>query len=291
MRLEPAIDWKHEDQVLTGDLPVRAEVDKVPCGVVCNTGLPQWLWVVDTLGFDPIWCLMGKEMELDWLRVVYPKIVFTCDMQYCPEVPAMFCDGRPLLSFNWATLQLLFSVRRTRRSLTGWQQLHASLSHSAVGGCSDASTHVFCMVRSSPVLSNRENLPYLPSCVYAVASDTVDAGRVAVPPLSRRLPHSTVVPLSTTLYHGGGLFPSGLKTSPVFLLPSVLSPTGWCRRRLTLAETWGVYDVPHRIVELLPNMPSVAAAWHASRTLLPGRGLEHGVRQLLAQLEGRVEGE
>ena len=88
----------------------------------------------------------------------------------------------------------------------------------------------------------------------------------------------------------GGLFPSGLKSSPVFLLPSVLSPTGWCRRRLTLAETWGVYDVPHRIVELLPNMPSVAAAWHASRTLLPGRGLEHCVRQLLAQLEGRVEG-
>ena len=79
--MELAIDWTHEDQVLTGDLPVRAEEDKVPCGVVCTTGLPQWLWVVDTLGFDPIWCLVKEAMDLDWLKVVYPKIVFTCDMQ------------------------------------------------------------------------------------------------------------------------------------------------------------------------------------------------------------------
>ena len=124
-----------------------------------------------------------------------------------------------------------------------------------------------------------------------IASDTIDAGRVAAPPLARCLPHSMVIPLGTALYHGGGLYPLGLKSLPVFLLPSVLSPTGWCRRPLTLAETWGVYDVPHRVVDRLPSMPEVKAAWHASRRLFPGRCLEHGVCQLLAQLEeGRVEG-
>ena len=231
-------------------------------------------------------------MKLEWLKVVYPKIVFTCDIQYCYAVPAVFCDGRPRIEVTgWEQLQLLFSLKRhRRRGVPGWQQLCHTLVHSGVGGCSDASTHMYCMARSRPLPLTRVNLPYIPSCVYAVASDTIDAGRVSVPPLTRRLPHSTVVPLGTALYHGGGLFPSGLKSPPVFLLPSVLAPTGWCRRRLTLAEIWGVSDVPHRIVELLPSMPSVASAWHASRLLLPGKSLEHGVRLMLARLEGRVEG-
>ena len=133
--------------------------------------------------------------------------------------------------------------------------------HSAVGDAPIATTTVFCMARSSPVSLKRADCPSLPRCVYAVASDTIDAGRMAAPPLAHCLPHSTMVSLGTALYHGGGLYPLGLKSFPVFLLPSVLSPTGWCRRCLTLAETWGVYDdVPHRFMDRLPSMPEVTAA-------------------------------
>ena len=33
-------------------------------------------------------------MDLEWLRILYPKIVYTCDIQYCSAVSAVFCDGR-----------------------------------------------------------------------------------------------------------------------------------------------------------------------------------------------------
>ena len=70
----------------------------------------------------------------------------------------------------------------------------------------------------------------------------------------------------------------------------MLSHTGWCSCRLTLEETWGLYDVPHRVVELLRTLPEATPAWRNSRRLLPGRCLEYGVRRLLAGMNGRIEG-
>ena len=288
----PGIDWSVEDQVLTGDHPVRLDVDKVPCGIVCSNGLPQWLWVVDTLGFDPIWCLLPKAMDLEWLRPAYPKIVFTHDFQYCPPVSAVFCDARPLESVTqWEHLQLLFSLKRSKRQRrSGWNYFGVSLLHSAVGGCTDGQAQVHCMVRSGTEFSRKPATFSIPSCVYTVASDTIDMGRIAAAPIMRRLPSCEVVKLSASVYHGGGLYPSDSKLPPVFLLPSVLSCTGWCRRRLTLEEVWGLYDVPHRVVELLGRFPTSSTAWQHSKRLLPGRCLEYGVRHLLDGMDGKIEG-
>jgi hypothetical protein len=129
----------------------------------------------------------------------------------------------------------------------------------------------------------------IPGCVYTIASDTVALGRVAPAPALRRLPTCELAKLGKSLYHGGGLYPAGSKDYPVFLLPSVLTHTGWCRRRLTLEETWGVFDVPHRVVELLSDRPA-QQAWSDCRRLLPGRCLEYGIRQLLAGMNAKVEG-
>ena len=92
----PENDWTLKDQVLTGDHPVRLDEDKIPCGVGCSNGLPQWMWIVDALGFHPVWCMLPKAMDLEWLRPAYPKIVFITELQYCPHLPAVFCDARPL---------------------------------------------------------------------------------------------------------------------------------------------------------------------------------------------------
>jgi hypothetical protein len=60
----------------------------------------------------------------------------------------------------------------------------------------------------------------------------------------------------------------------------------------TWEETWGSYNVPpHRVVELFQRYSQgAAAAWKDSGRLLPGRCLECGVRRLLDELNGRIEG-
>jgi hypothetical protein len=288
-----AIDWTVSDQVLTGARPVCLDEAKVDCGVVCSTGLPQWLWIVDSLGFQPIWCLLASDVasELEWLRKVYPKIVFTTDLQYCRPVVAVFCDARPLaFATAWPELQLMFSLERApKRVPSDWMICSELFSHSGVGGCTDSSQGVYCMARSGTLYERQLPPKVIPGCVYTIASDTVDSGRQAPPPAHRRLPSCALLKVGKSVYHGGGLYPSGRQEHPLFLLPSVLSSSGWCRRRLTLAETWGVYDVPYRVVELLSERP-VSQAWIDSRKLLPGRCLEYGVRQLLTGLQGKIEG-
>jgi hypothetical protein len=287
-----SIDWSSSDQVLTGALPVRSDADKVDCGVFCSKGFPQWLWIVDSLGFQPIWCLLASGMasELEWLRNVYPKIVFTTDLQYCCPVVAVFCDARPLrIATSWSELQLMFFLQPASRVPGDWTCCSELLSHSGVGGCTDSSQRIHCMARSGTYYARQSSPVVIPGCVYTVASDTVDSGRQAPPPTQRRLPTCTILKVGKSLYHGGGLYPAGNRDHPLFLLPSVLSPSGWCRRRLSLAETWGIYDVPYRVVELLADRPG-PQAWTDSRKLLPGRCLEYGIRQLLAGLQGKIEG-
>jgi hypothetical protein len=286
------IDWTVMDQVLTGERPVRLDEAKVDCGVYCSKGLPQWLWIVDSLGFQPIWCLLAAAAagELEWLRKVYPKIVFTTDLQYCRPVVAVFCDARPLgIATTWVELQLMFCLQPSSRVPPGWMTCSALFSHSDAGGCTDSSQRVHCMARSGSLYERQLPPKVIPGCVYTIASDTVDSGRQAPPPTHRRLPSCALLKVGKSVYHGGGLYPTGLQEHPIFLLPSVLSSSGWCRRRLTLEETWGVYDVPHRVVELLADRP-VSQAWTDSRKLLPGRCLEFGVRQLLSGLQGKIEG-
>jgi hypothetical protein len=227
---------------------------------------------------------------MEWLRPAYPKIVFTTDLQYCSPVSVVFCDGRPLGSAaRWTELQLMFFLQRGSRPIPGWTYHQQLLSQTLLGGCSDASQRVFCMAREGATYVHPSSRKILPGCVYTIASDTIDSGRIAKAPDSRRLPACIIVKVGKSVYHGGGLFPSTLKEHPIFLLPSMLSPTQWCRRRLTLEETWGVYDAPHHVVTLLRRRPSVAA-WIDCRCLLPGRCLEYGVCHLLTGIGGRIEG-
>jgi hypothetical protein len=123
----------------------------------------------------------------------------------------------------------------------------------------------------------------LPSCACTVASDTIEVGCKAKAPASRRMGQSEVSPLSGSLFHGGGLCPVGKdapRARPVFLLPSVHQPTGWCKRRLTMEEEWMVYDVPHRIASLLGGR-EVPLVHQEFKKLVPGRCLESGVRHFM----------
>ena len=164
----------------------------------------------------------------------------------------------------------------------------ANLSHVSVGGCSDSNQIVSCMARTGALFEPPAHPTVIPGCVRTVASDTVDSGRPASAPALRRLPTCKLWKLGESLHHGGGVHPAR-QGHPIFLLPSALSPGGWCRRRLTLAETWGAFNVPHRVAALLKDQPGWKA-WNDCRTLLPGRCMEHGTHQLLAGMSAKIEG-
>jgi hypothetical protein len=184
----PEIDWSVQDQILTGEHPVCLDEDKVPCGVVCTNGLPQWLWVVDSLGFLPIWCLVHNASDVEWLRPTYPKIVFTTDPQYCTPVSALFCDGRPgpAVAFAWTQLQLVFYLKKGR-IFPSWNHWYRTENHTAVGGCTDGEQTVHCLSRAGTDYQPQPSTAIVvPGCVYtSVASDTLDAGRSAsAPPMT-----------------------------------------------------------------------------------------------------------
>jgi hypothetical protein len=87
----------------------------------CAKGLPQWLWIVDSLGFVPVWCLLSQTSDVEWLRPVYPKIVFTTDVQYCRPVAVVFCGDRPLgIATLWTELQLMFFLKQGARPARDW---------------------------------------------------------------------------------------------------------------------------------------------------------------------------
>ena len=56
---------QEHDHVVVGSRQVTRHRDRVPCGVVATV---QWLWIVDSLRFDPEWCFLGQDIaNSDWL--------------------------------------------------------------------------------------------------------------------------------------------------------------------------------------------------------------------------------
>ncbi len=56
--------------------------------------------------------------------------------------------------------------------------------------------------------------------------------------------------LRPSVFHVGGLFPSGV-AKPKFVVPSIFSPTGWVRRKLTGKEMCLVNDIPNNVYNRL----------------------------------------
>jgi hypothetical protein len=268
------------DQVVVGSRQVLPQQERVPCGVVA-TSTAQWLWIADTLGYDPEWCWLGDAFQDEsWLRSAYPKTAFIRDVAWVQPVTVVFCDGQPpQFVYRLHTLAFIFHLKTQRRKFEHWQTHLVRLRHSNLGGLTLLNSVLLCSTGVHRHYHDAAVADGLASCVYTVASDTLDAGTRARPPLVRRLGEARVARLGANLFHGGKLYPIG-EPRPVFLLPSVYQPTGWCKRRLTVEEEWMVYDVPHRITSLL--WERAASSVHQDfKKLVPGRCLEKGVRHFM----------
>jgi hypothetical protein len=251
----------------------------------------QWMWSAESLGFAVLWVSSSDTSLLPlWAKPAFTDAFFTTSWNLVP-VDLIMCDGTPpgWLGDSWALTSLVVSTSaaRPRSGLRdGWSQW-TRLRHTELGGLTETEGHLRVIMYSRRALAFEAcpPSPVLPTCVYSVAGDTIEAGLPSSGPITRVLHPLRVLALGKNLYYGGGLYPRCARgVRPTFLLPTVLHhPATWCRRRLTPLETWMVWDVPYRICVLVlqaPDSARVLGRLHPP----PGRCLHEGLRRLLRGL-------
>jgi hypothetical protein len=127
------------EHVVVGSWPVVPKRDRVPFGVVASASF-QWMWIADTLGFDPEWCLIGNGIGVQdaaWIKTAYPNTAYIRDSAWIRPVLVIFCDVLPP-SFVWelTNLELVFHTKKQHRTLTRkWKTRLLRLCHADFGLC------------------------------------------------------------------------------------------------------------------------------------------------------------
>ena len=184
------------------------------------TNQPLWVWIL-----IKTWCAL--------LRRLYP-VVISLDG---------FCDSLPpvdVLLLSHVTLtqcsiklpscpaSLIISTSRLRAS-PGWSHRFWRFQHSHVGGATTGSFRLYSLHRFPfivpPLFINADHLPA--GDIYRILSATTTGGRHVDAPRDSSYLQSLFDLQSSAVY---------------FIVPSVVMSSGWCRRRLSLAEVFQLLD-------------------------------------------------
>ena len=257
------------DGILTTAFDTASIATTLSVGIVFNTW-PSWGYVFNHVMFDIKWLLCCNQKDLAFLRSHFPAIPVIASVYALPTT----LDGVDVLAFNGplAGLQFpptcasvcLFDFKfRPRCNWSEWTRKIDSVSHSLVGGCS---SHVGMFT-----VMTRRNGPFpLPTTLVHNAPTTVlssimkctGPGSVAhgPPPLlpAPVLP-GQAVSLGRHSFHFKGYYPFE-HPSPIFVVPSVFTPSKWVRRSLTLQEMKDVYDLPHQTSVVSQKLLSLMSA-------------------------------
>lgn len=262
---------------VVSSLPTLLPLDDRPTVGIVVTRTGQWGWTADALGYRIAWFWAADSGGIpEWLRVAFPDSKFTSNRFLLTPVSLILCEHKPPGWLRtWDLTDTIVSLRSPSFE-TSWSK-RSRINHAAIGGLTTKSTTLHISRRVAPPFWALPPLPpALKNAVYSVASDTVNFGYPCQGPGQSTLTQMKPKCLGKGVYHGGALYPLD-HPRPRFLLRSVFSPTGWCRRPLTDAETLTVLDVPHRIIST--GMPGNTFA-----LLSPGRCLQLGLRQLLESI-------
>lgn len=265
--------------VITPLLPT----DSRPTAGVLVHRSPQWAWIARSLGFRISWVWARDTSQLPvWLTPLLDGAAFTTNRSMLCPVDVLLSDSgvpRWLASMSLSSLALSL---RSPKSAWPWGRC-VSHNHQALGGLTTKTLAVNILSTTAHSSWVAPPLPVALSMpIFSIASDTTKTGRPAPCPSSRSFdPPLRVRGLGGGCFHGGGLYPLdvlGPTSRPTFLLPSVY---GWRRRRLTQAEEWMVFDVPHDVTSLLPSLSDPSSLLLC---LQPGRCLQQGLKDALLGL-------
>jgi len=223
---------------------------EMACGYVC-TGWPTWALAAKARG----WSLMAIVLrDCAWerrIRALFPDaMIYRSDevlsLGCWLAVNVWFCNVEPprgmrIFGDDADHRVMIFSCRQFRQTCPAshtYQQL--TMEHSECGGVTDGkwNVHVYRHKSTKELvpggrLGGRD--------IYSIVDSTVH-GYACPAPQKVITTEIGVAQLQPSTYHAAGLYP--LKKPAVrFVVPSVFSPTGWVRQKLTGPEMCQVWDI------------------------------------------------
>jgi hypothetical protein len=144
-----------------------------------------------------------------WLRLSYPNTAFIRSAAWVWPVKVIFCDTRPPgFAYAVPSVELIFHTKTTRRSnlleFRNWRSSLVHLQHSTLRGLSLKRRVLLCSTASQRQYWPISITPGLASCVYTVASDTLDAGVGTPRPPHQHMGQLEVARIRENVFHGGG---------------------------------------------------------------------------------------
>ena len=164
-----------------------------------------------------------------------------------------------------------------------WRKHLYKTKYSALGGVTDGSATITYAARRTSwqeihtdLAQELERREWPKHDVLSAVDDVVRGKTVGGPPTRQ----GSVIVQRMALedaWSGTGLLP--LKAGPAaeFVVPSVMSPTKWCKRALSVTERWKAHDVPEEVIGAIGK----DCLMLLNRFLAPGRCYEEGARVLL----------
>jgi hypothetical protein len=253
---------------------------------------PSWCFSLQTCGCTlRALVLMGKS----WLPVCKCLLPSSTVLLYseflldqsCSLVADIFISDidLPTTVHLWRRVKHIYISRQGIRhsySIPSHFTSHfSSLTHTECGGVTTGHWKLrFCLINTrSWTHSNRPicTLRYLSSIVHS----TVSHGLPCPPPPPLTHLHDFLIRPNT--YHGHGLFPFWIRDA-YFVVPSVYTPSKWCRRHLTGEETVLALDISDQHIQSLTSDERKAICNDTS--FIPGKVVQSFLIQVFSLLDG-----
>jgi hypothetical protein len=195
-------------------------------------------------------------------------------------------DGRMTAEVaDLATSMTLHTVTATlaaRRALLGWNSKKVLVSHTRIGGVTEAQPQKHRFDRCASDYKVGSIAPGPPRDVETVLSSQGGTGHYSTAPVARAVEPLAVVNLGCNkhpIFHGGGMLPGVLDRGIRVLTPCVYAPqVNWAVRPISYLEALVCKDLSETLAKVLVQLPAASDA--ILRGFTSGKCLVAGFRAL-----------
>jgi hypothetical protein len=231
----------------------------VRCGFIVSSW-PAWVVGAGQRGCIIRLIIKKDSLWTNFLSGLFPTtriLVYNSDiMSYSKElarVACWVCDIEPPRKLDlWNSTASLIIIMRKARVFhkMSWQPYAKFITHADVGGITDGQWRInFYHPTGAPLIDEYLNFQASVSRDLSCILNTTSHGRPCPNPpkvayVQQKTPQVHEVRPNT--FHPHGLVPWGTRHYWV-ISPSIYSPTGWVRRRLSVQEQLATLDIPKEV--------------------------------------------
>jgi len=222
------------------------------CIILCKSW-PCWLWAALHQDYEVKLVIVQDDQWFNIIKQLSPTtevIVWRdTDDKFWPVIDVAFTDfdlkGILMSLWNYIT-KAVVTLRALRNPPPGWGYTKLHISHSNCGGVTNGrwNVHVYRVKPKGPLVVRTQ----APRDLSAIIDTMVSGGCPCTTP--KEVIHSKepqIIEVRPKTYHCKGLVPWGVE--PIWaVVPSVFSPSKWCRRKLTAKEILLSRDISHQVL-------------------------------------------